>query len=333
MGGALPNVIWLGRRKERALKQEEVRILVALERGESARETARLLDALFPSSTTRVRALHVGRVLVPLFYVPVGLERPDSIRREQLAWEQEALRELERQTAPLEEAGFVVELEVTSGSPLAEIRKRAQLWKADLILARPRSGRAWRGGPGGVATGLMQTAPAPVLLCRNVSRAYRVRTILAPIDFSPFAEKAVEWALLLAALAKARVRLLHVLPEASSKWAPHLRRAAIEMVADKRRRLERRLREFGSPAIAVEGAVTESRDPAGGIGEAQRDGVDLMVLGASGRTGLSSIVGSVTRRVARDGRCPTLIVPSASRGLPREVFRRSIARGRRDGVT
>jgi nucleotide-binding universal stress UspA family protein len=105
-----------------------------------------------------------------------------------------------------------------------------------------------------------------VLLYRNVSRAYRVRTLLAPIDFSLFSEKAVEWALLLAALAKARVRLLHVLPQTSSKWAPRLRRTVVEMVGDQRRRVQRRLREFGSPAIPVEGWSRSRPIPPPGFG-------------------------------------------------------------------
>lgn len=306
------------------MKKREVRILVTLERGESTRETARLLGALFSPAATRVRALHVGRVLIPLFYVPAGSERLDSLRREQLAWEQETLLVVERQTTPIGEAGFRIELEVTSGSPLAEIRKRAKLWHADLILARPRRGAAARGGLGGVAAGLMQTAPAPVLVYRGVPAGFEVRTILAPVDFSPFSRRAQEWALLLATLARARVRLLHVVPEASSKWAPRLRRAAIEMLADERRRAERELREFGSPAISVEAVVAQSRDPVAGIREAQRDGIDLVALGASGRTGLASFLGSVTRRIASDCRCPVLVLPVTSRVSPREVLRRSV---------
>lgn len=233
------------------MTRKQVRILVALERGELTGETARLLGGLFSPAATRVRALHVGRVLIPLFYVPAGFERLDSLRRKQLAWEHQALRALDRQTTPIHEAGFGIELEVTSGSPLAEIRKRAQLWHADLILARPRQGVAGRGGLGGVAMGLLQTAPAPVLVYGNVPADYRVRTILVPVDFSPFSRRAVEWAFCLATLVRARLRLLHVVPETSSKWTPRLRRAAAEKVADERRRAERQLREFGSPGISA----------------------------------------------------------------------------------
>ena len=172
--------------------------------------------------------------------------------------------------------------------------------------------------------GLLQTAPAPVLVYGSVPAGYRVRTILAPVDFSPFSRTAVEWALCLAALVGARLRLLHVVPDPSSKWARRLRRAAVEMVADERRRAERQLREFGSPGISVEAVVAQSRDPAAGIREAQRDGIDLVALGASGRTGLDSMLGSVTRRVARDCVCPVLVLPVSTRVSPREVWRRGV---------
>ena len=197
------------------MKDDRVRVLVPLERDESGIEPARLLEALFSPTAARVRGLHVAPVAVPHFYLPAGLDL-DSLRREQLVWEEDARRILERQVDPLRDAGFAVETEVTAGSPIADIRKRARLWHGDLILARPRRGRNAAGRLGGVATGLIQTAPAPVLLYRRVPSGYRVGTILAPVDFSPFSREAIGWALLFASLAGSRVRLLHVLPAASA---------------------------------------------------------------------------------------------------------------------
>jgi universal stress protein A len=307
----------------RALRADRTRILVPLERGESAREPARLLGGLFAPAATRVRAIHVTRVLVPHFYLPPGLETLDSLRLQQLAREDEERRALERQVEPLEEAGFEVETEVTSGSPLAEIRKRAELWRADLILARPGRGRARAGGLGGVATGLMQVATAPVLFYRRVPSGYRVGSILAPVDFSPFSRKAIAWAVLLASLAQARVRLLHVLPEKSRRWSAPLRRAAAEMVGDERRRAERLLREFGSPGLSIEAVIVEREDPAQSVLEAQKDGIGLVVLGASGKTGVSAVLGSVTRRVVRDCPCPVVVLPTANRASAVQVWRKS----------
>lgn len=73
-----------------------------------------------------------------------------------------------------------MEPEVAAGSPLAEVSKRAELWRTDLIVARPGRGPITV-GLGSVAAGLIQTAPAPALPYRSVPAEFRVRTILAPV--------------------------------------------------------------------------------------------------------------------------------------------------------
>lgn len=304
------------------VNREPVRILVPIEIGESARESARLLAALFAPSAVRLRALHVTRVILPHFYPVPGMKNLDSLRREQAVWERKARKALERQVAPLEDAGFVVESEVAAGSALAEVRKRAELWRTDLILARPGRGQAG-GGLGSVAVGLIQTAPAPVVLYRSVPAEFRVRTVLAPVDFSPFSRKALDWALFLASLARASVRLLHVLPETSKRWAPRLRRTAVEMVVEERRRAERRIREFGGAAVSVEGLVVERADPAAAVLENQKEKIDMVVMGSSGKTGMASVLGSVARRVARECPCPVLVLPTTNRVSARDVWRKS----------
>jgi universal stress protein A len=304
------------------VNREPVRILIPLERGESAREPARLLGELFAPAAIRVRAIHVGRVAVPHFYIPSGPEALGTLRREQLAWEEEARRALKRQVGPLEDAGFAVEVEVTAGSTLGEVLKRAKLWRADLVLARPsRRSRSRR--LGSVASGLIQAASAPVLLYRRVPAGHRVRRVLAPVDFSPFSRKAVGWALLVASLARADLRLLHVLPEVSARWGPRLRRMAVEMVREERQRAQRQLRQFGSPAISVEGIVFEREHPGRGVLQALKDGIDLIVLGASGKSGMTAVLGSVTRQVVRDSPYPVLVIPTSNRVSAQEVWRRS----------
>jgi nucleotide-binding universal stress UspA family protein len=303
------------------VNREPVRILVPLERGESAREPARLLGALFAPAAIRARAIHVGRVAVPLSY-PFGPEALGTLRREQLAWEEEARRALKRQVGPLEDAGFAVEVEVTAGSALGEVLKRERLWRADLVLARP-IGHTRSRGLGSVAAGLIQAASAPVLLYRKVPANFRVRRVLAPIDFSPFSRRAVGWALLVASLARADLRLLHVLPEVSARWGPGLRHMAVEMVREERQRAQRQLRHFGSPAISVEGIVVEREHPGRGVLQALKDGIDLIVLGASGKSGITAVLGSVTRQVVRESPYPALVIPTSNRVSAQEVWKRS----------
>ena len=169
----------------------------------------------------------------------------------------------------------------------------------------------------------MQAATAPVLLYRRVPSGNRAGTVLAPVDFSPFSRDAISWALLLASLARARVRLLHVLPPASSRWATRLRRAAVEMVRQERRLALRQLRELGDRSTVIEAVVVERKDPARAILEAQREDVSLVVVGASGKTGLKAVLGSVTRRLARSCPCPVLVIPTTSRISAVAVWRKS----------
>lgn len=302
-----------------------VRVLLALDEGESAREPARLLNAVFGAAPLRIRVLHVAPALLPDFYVPPGLGGLDALRRRSVQLEREALGALERRVQEIRAMGFQVETEVSSGSPLAEIRKRARLWRSDLILARPHRARIGVHRLGGVAAGLMQTAPAPVLLHRRVTAAYRVGTILAPIDFSTRAREAVAWALLFASLAGARVRLLHAYP-GSSRRSSAIRHAAIEAVELERRRARRHLGRFGNPAVGIECEVVQANDAARGILDAATKGVDLVVLGSSGTSGLTAGLGSVSRRVARECPLPVLVLPSANRASAPDVWLRARTR-------
>jgi nucleotide-binding universal stress UspA family protein len=65
----------------------------------------------------------------------------------------------------------------------------------------------------------------------------------------------------------------------------------------------------GGPRVGMEKAVGE---PAAEIlSYAERSGVDLLVLGTHGRTGLEhALMGSVAERVVRKAHCPVLTVRS-----------------------
>jgi nucleotide-binding universal stress UspA family protein len=172
----------------------------------------------------------------------------------------------------------------------------------------------------------MQTAPAPVLLHRRVPAALRVRTILAPIDFSSSAREAVAWALLFASLTGARVRLLHALAGPGGRTSA-IRRAAIDAVEMERGRAERQLRRFGNPVVRVEAEVVQTTDAARSILETARKGVDAVVLGGSGKSGLTAVLGSVSRGVAKECPLPVLVVPAANRASARDVWERARTHG------
>lgn len=143
--------------------------------------------------------------------------------------------------------------------------------------------------------------------------AVHVRTILVPIDFSPNADAVLEWAAHLGHEHGSRIVLLHAyhLPvdfqQLEGAYLPPDFWAQVKN--DATQNLERyaaRLREQG---LAVEAVIREGY-PASVIEEEARDrGVDLIVIGTRGHTGLKHLLlGSVAERVVQKAPCPVLTV-------------------------
>jgi nucleotide-binding universal stress UspA family protein len=136
--------------------------------------------------------------------------------------------------------------------------------------------------------------------------------ILIPVDFSEYAEQALEYAIGLARKLPARLTLLHVIhimplgvaPEGIALPYPYLQ----EIEAEVQQRLEtyrQRIQEAG-----LEGTVlVESGTPFQCIVDTARDQhVDLIVMGTQGRTGLAHVfLGSVAEKVVRLAPCPVLV--------------------------
>lgn len=129
------------------------------------------------------------------------------------------------------------------------------------------------------------------------------REILAATDFSDQGEAAIRTALAYGAALGARVHVLHV------SWP--LERDVTGLL--------QRYAESAPPGVSVVTA-TAGGDPARQIVKyATRHGIDLIVLGAHGRSGVSRVLlGSVAERVARTAPCPVLSVPPPER-VPQPV--------------
>jgi nucleotide-binding universal stress UspA family protein len=141
-----------------------------------------------------------------------------------------------------------------------------------------------------------------------------IKTILVPYDFSDYSEHAFQWALGLAEIWRAKVVVIHAAPLSShltypeSGYLADLTRMEEKVLAE----AEQRLREFAAKKGA--GPVTvETRavlgDPFWEVCKAaEREAVDLIVMGSHGRTGLAHVLlGSVAERVLRHAPCPVLI--------------------------
>ncbi len=136
-------------------------------------------------------------------------------------------------------------------------------------------------------------------------------TILFPTDFSDCSARAQEYAMYLATVWDAKVEVLHVLEGPAWLKGNMGALSAVEQAgkeaAQRLDGVQHQMARSGIPALVrqVTGIPSEQINLA-----AREGGVDLVVLGAQGRTNLLyGLVGSTTERVVKDGPCPVLAVP------------------------
>jgi nucleotide-binding universal stress UspA family protein len=145
-----------------------------------------------------------------------------------------------------------------------------------------------------------------------------IRRILVPTDFSSGSLRALDYARELASGLGAEILLIYVFePLDFSGYSetflppPQLTQALGEHRAKARERLQRLEAETAAQGLRVKTLLTEGA-PAQTIVElARAEGIDLIVIGTLGRTGLAHLLlGSVAERVVRLAHCPVLSVRS-----------------------
>ena len=142
-----------------------------------------------------------------------------------------------------------------------------------------------------------------------------MKTVLAPIDFSPVTPRVIDEAIRIARVTDARLVLLNVVGPTlvvSSEFAET--RATTERipeaeaeVAARLTELQRALRSTGVTAHVVhrQGPVAE-----GIIEQAERLDADYIVMGSHGHSAIYDlIVGSTTSAVLKRAGCPVVIAP------------------------
>jgi nucleotide-binding universal stress UspA family protein len=155
-----------------------------------------------------------------------------------------------------------------------------------------------------------------------------VTRILVPIDFSPPARAALQYARFLADKLGASVEVLHVFEPPGYVGPDTLALLPItaghhewgETKAEVERQVEQFLAEAaGSPVTRT--VRVEAGEPSDAILRvAAEDRADLVVMGTHGRTGLSRLlIGSVAEAVLRRSSCPVLTLR-----LPTKAARESI---------
>lgn len=143
-----------------------------------------------------------------------------------------------------------------------------------------------------------------------------VQHVLVPIDFSATADRALAYAIALGQQLQARLTLLHVLdltpvtmdempPGMTATYLDDLETDAQHLLQASRERVQRA--GLQAESLLVQGTPTQTI-----IDTAGEQGVDLIIMGTHGRTGLAHVLlGSVAEHVVRQGPCPVLVVRRA----------------------
>ena len=140
------------------------------------------------------------------------------------------------------------------------------------------------------------------------------KRICCPIDFSDASRAAMEVAADLARRSGADLVLLHAYPIPGYTFPDGSVVASPKMMQDLADQAERHLEEWRGEAAKIVGSrVTTQKaigEPAAEIvAFARSAGVDLVVVGTHGRTGIEhALMGSVAERVVRRAHCPVLTV-------------------------
>lgn len=142
-----------------------------------------------------------------------------------------------------------------------------------------------------------------------------IRTILLPVDESPLSTRAIEF--VAREHPEASVHLLHVLDRVDADLdidgtsvSSNLDRPTAEVVENGRRVLEESREVAEGEGLTVAATELATGRPARQITVyASENGIDLVVMGSHGRSGLSRIVlGSITERVLRASTVPVTVV-------------------------
>jgi nucleotide-binding universal stress UspA family protein len=213
---------------------------------------------------------------------------------------------------------------VRSGRPDQGINALAREIEADLIVlsTRGHSGLK-RLLLGSTAERVVRDAPCPVLVARKQkqkakvgTRAFAIRTILVPTDFSQCSLAGTEYAGFLAKELGATLRLFHaiypytnyVFVDRTGVRLSGLAEAMEETTRQEMDALKQMdfLRGVRVQSESLPGPAVEEICAAAGAPE-----VDLVVISTHGRTGLKhALIGSVAEHVVRYAERPVLVVPS-----------------------
>ena len=141
-----------------------------------------------------------------------------------------------------------------------------------------------------------------------------LKKILCPTDFSDFSLYALDYAVSFAKQYKAKLFLLHVVDvflHDPAYFAPYVpdRSMFTGYEESAKSRLKGIVEKRVPKGVETEAIVREGRAFVEIVKAARENGIDMIVIGTHGRTGLShAMFGSTAERVVRKAPCPVLSI-------------------------
>jgi nucleotide-binding universal stress UspA family protein len=222
-----------------------------------------------------------------------------------------AMEKLAALGAKMSEAGFHADSEVAVGRLRDSFEAAVKKRNADMLALGFMSHALRRSSSEKLIKGL--GTPVLVVKGRKADGAnigsVKMRKILCPVDFSEISRKALNAAMGLADAFSAKLNVIYVSPDYL------IRKMRIEEERDKaakalRERAEDKLDDFLRGFILKETGRVEEGEPASAIVSfAEREDVDLIVMGARGLGFIQGmLIGSVTDAVLKSSSCPVFVI-------------------------
>ncbi len=291
------------------------KIMVPTDFSEASKQSLPYAVGFAKKFGARITLVYVASARAAAEFSRVGIVLEEKLALEKA---QESLREFRAKEFA---ENSLVETQLLTGAPFAEINDAAQSLGIDLIILSTHGRTGLKHFfLGSTAERVVRHAPCPVLTIREQPLRVKFpgdapcgfKRILVPIDFSEASHKALFYATAFAEECGAEITLLHVVelpayPELGYAHVPmkeaEQKKAALETleVADV---------ELGASARLIKSRVARVGNPSQEIiEEARRQNSDLIVISTHGHGALRHLLlGSTTEKVVRHASCPVFVV-------------------------
>ena len=294
------------------------RILWATDGSKEAERALNYAEYLATKSEAAILGVHVIPLPVQLLYENLE-DSKEHLTSRRAVLENAVADRFEEVTEKLKKSGIIFEGVILKGKPSDKIREFAKKKKADLIvLGKHGHGFIESMLAGSETIKILKGSHIPVLAIKDESkkRSTRFRNILVPIDLTECSDIAVSYALSLAQITGAKIRVIYVLR--LDMYAQDLPASALQMVIDEaekdliqrvaktKKAYERKKNSSKDIKVATE--VIHGMSEAVTISNyARKNNIDLIAIHTHGRSGITKfLLGSVTERVLSSSKCSVL---------------------------